>query len=40
MYIYYGFDIIIKCGGSESKSTHTTEKVYLCENDLIYDGND
>ena len=40
MYIYYGFDIIIKCGGSESNSTHTTEKVYLCENDLIYDGND
>ena len=33
MYTHFGFDIIIKCDGSDIDSTHITEKVYLCENE-------
>ena len=41
MFIHNGFDIIIKCGVSEIKSTHIYyKKKVLYENELINDQND
>ena len=42
MYIHYGFDIFIKCGGSEINITRINKqtKKFLYENVLINDRND
>ena len=42
MYIHYGFDIFIKCGGSEVNITRINKqtKKILCDNELIKDRND
>ena len=37
MYIYHGFNINIKFGGSEINSTRIIEKIFSYENELIND---